>query len=164
MSDKKSLCCSFTGHRRIAAERVRVMNETLASAIAFAYSRGVRTFLAGGALGFDTYAAKAVILFRMTHPDVRLVLLLPCKDQDAKWTDAERAEYAFVLKSADEIEYISENYTDDCMRERNRALASRADMLIAYVTRSRSGAAQTLRMAEALKKETYNIAVRVDKA
>lgn len=131
--------------------------QLLSRAINYAYDNGCRDFYAGGAVGFDTEAARAVLLFKMSHPDVRLKLLLPCVEQEKKWSDYQKSSYYYILKSADEIEYISEEYTDDCMRLRNVALAERADIMIAYLSRGMSGAAQTVRLAERLGKPVYNL-------
>ena len=149
--------CSFTGHRVIAREHNEKIEELLARAISYAYGEGVRFFLTGGAIGFDTLAAKAVISFRMTHPDVRLVLMLPCKNQSLKWNEYERSVYEYTLSVADEVEYLAEEYYDGCMKQRNARLAERCDMLVAYVGKKIGGSAQTLRMAEKLGKRIYNL-------
>ena len=161
---KYGLVCSFTGHRKIKKEHKGALPSLVARAIAYAYSKGVRTFLCGGAVGFDTCAAREVIKFRISHPDVRLVLALPCVEQDKLWSDAERDAYEYTLAVANEIIYVSEEYTPSCMRERNMRLASEADILVCYVGNSRSGAAQTVRMAERLGKEIYNLYPTLDKA
>ena len=134
--------CSFTGHRRIMPQHSDKLPVLLARAISYAYENGCRTFIAGGAIGFDTLAAREVIRFRISHPDVTLKLALPCVNQEVSWTEAQKSAYSYTLASADEIIYISEEYTDTCMKERNRYLAEHADILIAYVSRSASGAGQ----------------------
>ena len=48
--------CAFTGHRAVKKEHNGRLQELLARAIDYAYSRGARSFIAGGALGFDTIA------------------------------------------------------------------------------------------------------------
>jgi uncharacterized phage-like protein YoqJ len=149
--------CSFTGHRLIKDEHRSALPDLISRAVGYAYEKGCRTFFAGGAIGFDTEAARAVIKFRMSHRDVRLVLVLPCMDQADKWSERQRAVYEYTLSEADEVEYISERYTNVCLKERNRALADRGDIMIAYVGHSASGAAQTMRMAVALGKEVYNL-------
>ena len=151
--------CSFTGHRAIDKDRITAL---ISRAVAFAYENGVRTFLTGGALGFDTLAAKLVISFRITHPDVRLVILVPCKNQSEKLNDYERSIYEYTLSACDEVEYLSEEYYDGCMKERNAALAERCDILIAYVGRRVGGSAQTYRMAEKLGKKIYNLYPALD--
>ncbi len=157
MSEKEIKSCSFTGHRKIKNEHRERIPDLVRRAIDYAYGLGARSFFVGGALGFDTLAAKEVIRFRMSHPEVRLVLLLPCRNQDEKWSEMERAVYEFTLSSADEVVYISDEYTPDCMRRRNAMLVSEGDLLIAYVGQARSGAAQTARMAERAGKKVYNL-------
>ena len=149
--------CSFTGHRKIEASRKGSLTELLERALNYAYSNGCRSFFAGGALGFDTLAAEAVIKFREKHPDVRLTLVLPCKDQDIRWNEGDRVVYKRILALADGVEYVSDVYYDGCMKKRNERLVELCDVLIAYVGRSFGGSAQTLRMAKASGKTVYNL-------
>lgn len=149
--------CAFTGHRKIENRHKEKIDDLLARAIEFAYSRGCRTFITGGALGFDTLAAKEVIRFRLSHPDVRLIIILPCKNQSESWSEQQVSIYEYTLANADEIEYVADEYTDGCMKERNRRLVDLADMMIAYVMRPYSGAAQTVRMAAKSGKVIYNL-------
>ena len=149
--------CAFTGHRRIEERHKGKIENLLARAIAFAYESGCRVFLTGGALGFDTLAAKEIIRFRLSHPDVRLHLILPCRNQSDSWAASSVSTYEYTLSNADEIEYVSDDYDDRCMKERNRRLSERCDMMIAYVSRPYSGAAQTVRMAANAGKTVYNL-------
>lgn len=151
------MVCSFTGHRYIEPERRAALVELLGRAIEYAYAEGCRTFMTGGAIGFDTLAAREVIRFRISHGDVRLVLVLPCLEQDLKWNAEQKNSYNFTLSVADEVIYTSEIYTKKCMAVRNKFLAEHAHMLIAYSGRTNSGSAQTLRMAEHMKKRIYNL-------
>jgi predicted Rossmann fold nucleotide-binding protein DprA/Smf involved in DNA uptake len=48
------------------------------------------------------------------------------------------------------------------MRERNKMLAERADLVISYVGRARSGSAQTAKMAQRLGKTVYNLYPTLD--
>ena len=100
----------------------------------------------------------------MSHPDVRLILYLPCINQDAKWSEWQSDAYEYTLSAADEVRYVSENYTKTCMKERNQALAEVADILIVYVGYSTSGSAQTARMGENLGKRVFNLYPSVNKS
>ena len=151
------MVCSFTGHRSIAESHRGAISGLISRAVEYAYSEGCREFLSGGAIGFDTLAAREVIRFRISHPDVRLVMVLPCVNQDERWSESQRDAYGYLLRNADETVYVSEAYTPTCMKERNAYLAEHADMLVAYVGKSASGAAQTVRMAERLNKRIYNL-------
>ena len=132
-------------------------------AINYAYDNGCRNFYCGGAVGFDTLAARQVILFRMSHPDVKLHLLLPCINQDKNWKSSEVRRYEHTLASADTISYVSEEYTKDCMKKRNERLVESCNILIAYVNKEYSGAAQTVRIANKAGVEIYNLYPTLDK-
>ena len=149
--------CAFTGHRRIEERHKDKIESLLHRAISYAYDEGCRTFYTGGALGFDTLAAKEVIRFKLSHPDVSLRIVLPCRNQSSAWTHSQISLYEYTLANADEIEYVADDYVDGCMRLRNQRLADYCDLLIAYVSRSNSGSAQTARMAERAGKKVYNL-------
>ena len=156
------LACSFTGHRHIKEAHKENIKLLVFRAVEYAYSRGCRDFFSGGAVGFDTITAQEVLAFRDSHSDVRLCLLLPCENQDEHWSSVDKAVYRRILSSADSVEYVCKVYTPTCMRERNLKLAERADILISYVSRWSSGSAQTVRMAERLGKEVYNLYPKLD--
>ena len=151
------LSCAFTGHRRIEDRHRGRVEDLLSRAIGYAYGEGCRRFITGGALGFDTLAAKEIIRFRMSHPDVTLLIVLPCKNQSDAWSCSQVSLYEYTLANADEIEYVFDEYKDGCMRERNQRLVDYCDMLIAYASRPYSGAAQTVRMATKAGKIVYNL-------
>ena len=72
--------CCFTGHRHIASEHINGIDNLLLRSVDYAYKNGCRNFYAGGALGFDTAAAKAVLLFKMCYRQEKLYgeyLVLP---------------------------------------------------------------------------------------
>lgn len=150
--------CSFTGHRTIEIRHRASIRECIARKIDLAYNEGCRDFYSGGAIGFDTLAALEVLEYKKTHSDVRLIMLIPCTDQDARWRDYQRLEYRKLLQLADDVIYVSDTpYYNGCMEKRNRALVERCKILIAYVGRERGGSAQTYRMAERAEKQIYNI-------
>ena len=161
--EEKRKGCSFTGHRRIEPSHKKNIDGLIARAIGYAYGEGCRDFYCGGAVGFDTHAARQVILFRLSHPDVRLHLLLPCSNQDEKWNGAEKKRYEHTIVSADTVSYISDEYTKDCMKKRNEKLVEAADIVIAYVNKNYSGAAQTVRLANKAGKRVYNLYPTLEK-
>ena len=153
----EALACSFTGHRTVKPEHKEELTLRLSRAIEYLYSRGVRVFYAGGAVGFDTMAAQEVLRFRITHPSVSLRLVLPCTNQDDNWSGIQRDRYEYILKNADSVEYVADEYTIGCMKVRNRRLAELCDVLVAYVYRNGSGSSQTVRFARDMNKTVYNI-------
>lgn len=147
MTDRGRIC-AFTGHRAVPDRERDRIRKALVRTVESLYADGFRTFCAGGAMGFDRMAAETVLALKQKYPDLRLALVLPCRDQAERWAREERDIYLRQMRDADEVEVLSEHYYDGCMRARNRSLIDRAEHLVAYVTTCRSGSAQTLRMAE----------------
>ncbi len=103
------------------------------------YERGFRRFICGGATGFDTVAASCVLIQRERLPDLRLILALPCGDQDARWTDGEKSLYRGIRERADQVVVLAERYYNGCMMARNRFMADHASYCVAYWNGSPSG-------------------------
>lgn len=143
-----SSCC-FTGHRKI--ENREKLQKDLLTVLETLIKNGATDFYAGGAIGFDTLAADAVLRLREKYPHIRLHLVLPCsRDEQTKyWTPAQRAEYDRIFSLADTVEYTAGAYSPDCMKKRNARLTELADCCVCcYDKRKASGGtAQTLRMA-----------------
>lgn len=137
--------CAFTGHRFIAREKLPRLEQELVRYIDGMHRRlGVTRFYAGGALGFDTLAAKTVLRLRDGGLPITLCLLLPCRDQDRLWSERDRIVYARILGRADSVEYLAESYSPGCMHARNRALIDRSKYCIAFLERSSGGTAYTV--------------------
>ena len=144
----KTVC--FTGHRTIpSGDDLKALIGRVDGLVMAAYKKGYRVFIAGGAVGFDTLAACRVIVFRRRHPDVRLQLVLPCRNQTEKWENTDTlALYKRILGEADEVEYVTDFYTDTCMHERNRLMVDRSALCIAYLKSTRGGTAYTVNYAK----------------
>ena len=136
--DPRSTAC-FTGHRMIRQSLLPQVRERLAEELAFAYSNGYRTFLCGGARGFDTLAAQEILRFRETQQDVRLVLVIPCADQASRWTVSERKLWQSIKECADDVCVLSETYYAGCMQARNRFMVDRSTMCLCWMTRFEGG-------------------------
>lgn len=102
--------------------------KTAAKTIKQLMKQDITTFYCGGALGFDTLAAQAVLKARRFHPQVKLILALPCRDQAEQWRETDRLFYESIKRRADEVVYLSEHYTRGCMFERNRYMVDHSDV------------------------------------
>ena len=144
--DPRSTAC-FTGHRMIRQSLLPQVRERLAEEIAFAYSNGYRTFLCGGARGFDTLAALEVLCFREIRQDVRIVLVIPCADQSSRWPVHEQKLWQDIRKRADEVHVLSDTYYTGCMQNRNRFMVDRSTLCLCWMTRFEGGTWSTVRYA-----------------
>ena len=147
-----SQTCCFTGHRDLPAPDTpdyAALLSALERAVKDALALGCTRFLVGGAKGFDLLAGEWILALKKVDPTVFLSIYAPYRGQASAYTPADRARYETLLNSADETLFLSETYHPGCMRERNARMVRDADLCIAYVRKSRSGSAQTMKMAEA---------------
>lgn len=106
------------------------------------------TAYTGMALGTDMIFANAVLDLKKEGVDIRLVAVLPCVNQDKKWSKKDQKRYNEILQAADEVILLSEaEYSPELMRIRNRWLVDHADMLIAVWDGSSSGTSNCIQYA-----------------
>lgn len=154
----KNQTCCFTGHRKIPPERYEVIAERLRCQITALIHQGVLYFGTRGALGFDTMAARSVLELRELYPQIRLILVLPCKKQTRGWSDADVVMYKRIKKACDKYVYISDAYTSDCMYKRNRHLVNFSSYCICYLTKRTGGTAYTVDYAKKRGLTVINLA------
>lgn len=145
---REKTCC-FTGHRQIPREKRRELEAELDQVIRMLVENGVRYFGAGGALGFDTMAAEAVLKLKKEYAWIRLILVLPCQDQTRGWTEEQVKTYQFIRERADKVVCLTQTYAPGCMQARNRHLINHSGICVAYCTRTQGGSAYTVNYAKA---------------
>lgn len=159
---REKTCC-FTGHRHIPLQDQTCIALTLEKVIMGLYQKGFRHFEAGGALGFDTLAAKTVLNLRKRWPDMKLILILPCVTQTRGWMPEAIAEYERIKAQANRVFYTSQAYSRGCMHKRNRRLVDDSNVCVCYLTQSKGGTAYTVEYARSKKLEIINVANYLDK-
>ena len=151
------ICC-VTGHRRIPKAELPDLKIRIAETMETLITQhGVTSFHNGGAFGFDVLTGYAVLELKAKYKSIKLIMVLPCREQDKDWTDKDKAAYKELLIAADEIIYVSEEYTSDCMKKRNIRLVQDSDYCIAYLKNQRTGTAQTVRLAKEKGIPVYNL-------
>ena len=149
--------CAFTGHRPKSFPwgynesdfRCKALKSVLAEQIKKLAQAGVTNWFSGMALGVDVWSAQIVLKLRAKNPALKLNCILPCEDQDKQWTASARELYRSILDQADSVTYVSQNYYNGCMLERNRQLVEASSVLLAvYNGEQRGGTAATVRYAQ----------------
>lgn len=143
---KEKTCC-FTGHRKITDNTVEITS-SLKTELIKLIENGYTYFGTGGALGFDFLAAETVLELRKTYPYIKLILVLPCHTQTKYWVKNDIERYEKIKKQADKVKYISQNYYNGCMQERNRHLVNHSSVCICYKRKNYGGTAYTVDYAE----------------
>lgn len=153
--------CAFSGHRAIPGESEGELKQLLWRHIEALAAEGTTGFLCGGALGFDTLAAEAVLSARTRDPAITLTLALPCPEQDRAWGDDARRRFQQIYDSADEVIYVSPAYHRWCMMQRNRFMVDHSRQLICYMTTITGGTAATVRYALKVGVPVINLAAEM---
>ena len=97
----KQTCC-FTGHRKISAKVLDTVSERLKETVDLAIQNGYRRFITGGATGFDTLSAQAVLNAKQEHKrkKIKLILAIPCPEQADGWEQREIAIWLTIAVCA----------------------------------------------------------------
>lgn len=151
----KTVC--FTGHRHIDKGLALRIPSALKELLEKYISEGAVSFRAGGAMGFDSVAALCVLELKEKYPQIKLDLILPCRNQSEQWSESSKRVYDHILKNASSVEYVCDKYTAGCMHERNRRLVDGSQLCIAYCTQSSGGTAYTYAYALKQGLEVVNI-------
>lgn len=153
---------AFTGHRpgklpwryNEADPRCIALKAILADQIRLLADRGVTTFLSGMALGADLWCSQIILDLRKENTALQLHCILPCEGQENKWPASEQERYRSILKQANDIVFVSREYSADCMIKRNHYMVDHASVLLAvYNGVRRSGTGATVNYAQKLGRE-----------
>ena len=144
---KEKTCC-FTGNRDIPINDLERMQKRLKEEIIKLIEQGYQFFGTGGALGFDTESAFAVLALKSEYPHIKLILVLPCRTQTNQWSSEDIAVYEEIKNRCDKFIYTSETYTKGCMFKRNRHLVDHSSVCIAYDRKGNGGTAYTVNYAK----------------
>ncbi|MBR2476591.1 MAG: DUF1273 family protein [Clostridia bacterium] len=140
--------CCFSGHRNIPENKYDLICNSVEETIDKLVGEGYRYFGTGGALGFDTIAAKAVLKAKLKYPHIRLILVLPCVSQAKLWSERDIQIYEDIKKRADKVVYTNIEYTNNCMQKRNRHLVDNSSVCVCYINKSSGGTYYTVNYAK----------------
>lgn len=144
----KNKTCCFSGHRIIPSEEKKKIQKTLKNKIIELIDSGVIYFGTGGALGFDTIVAKTILKLKKSYPQIKLIIVIPCLEQQKFWSVKDKIQYEIIKKSADKIKILSDKYYKGCMQQRNRHLVDNSSYLICYKRKNTGGTVYTYNYAK----------------
>ena len=161
MGLREKSCC-FTGHRSLSSGLQSDLIETLSKFVRRLYRKDYRCFLAGGALGFDTAAALAVLRARRLCPEMQLILALPYPGQHLSWPAEEQSLYQDILEKSDQAIYLFDSYREGCFHRRNRYLVDHSSLCLCYLTHTGGGTYSTVQYARKRQIPIVNFAETSD--
>ncbi len=140
--------CSFTGHRLIPNNKIRLIKSQLKETVKDLIDKGYTAFCSGGAIGFDMLAAETVLSLKRKNPQIQLFLILPCRGQDRYWTLKQKLAFQKMINRADRVIFTGDAYERGCMHVRNRYLVDHASVLVAYLEKDSGGTKFTVDYAK----------------
>ena len=160
MADLRQRTCCFTGHRAIPEKDLPGILRRTEQAVRRLIEQGVVFFGVGGAIGYDTEAAKLLFRLRTTdYPQIKVILVYPFEGFTSRWNDGQRAEYAArLLPQYDKALCVAQRASREAYLTRDRHLVNGSAYCIAYCTRDSGGTAYTLRYAQQEGLKIYNVA------
>lgn len=163
---EKSKACCFTGHRPHKLPYLKdeespqciilkkILTERILEKVLL---DECDTFLCGMAQGVDMICAGLVLeLRKMIDMPLRLICVVPYREQAKNWGQDAEKRYREILKQGDSKILISGEYTATCLMERNRYMVDHASHMIA-VCGGDGGSKYTLDYAR--KKDTSIILI-----
>ena len=161
---ERSAC--FTGHREMSADDYTVSERLDRLLERLVTEEQITDYYAGGAVGFDTIAAKCVLSLREKYPQVKLHLVLPCSNeaQTRTWSEDQKNDFFTILKCADSVEYTGQKPFRGCMAKRNARLAELASeyCICWWEPPRKSGTMQTVGASEKKGLKIVNLYKRED--
>ena len=155
--NNKYTCC-FTGHRNIPADKVKQVEISLLNTIKQLIKEGYINFVTGGALGFDTMAAKAVISLKEIYPSITLTVVSPFMGQSDSFLEKDKTAFEEIKAQSDNFIILRMNYEKGCMQERNKKMVDMSSACVAYLTEKQSGTGFTVSYAKRNKLHIINLA------
>ena len=162
--DKKTTCC-FAGYRphkygfkfdESAPEYVELL-EKIKKAINAAYKKGYRTFLCGGAIGFDILCAEEVLKLKEVRSRVKLICLLPYEEQAKRFNKLWADKYKNILDKCDYIECVSPEYVPGCYYARTQKMVDYSSMLMTYYDGKSGGTERCIAYSQFAKIKIVNL-------
>ena len=148
--------CCFTGHRPEKLpwrrdetdERCLALKRSLTRELEQAYRDGYRHFICGMARGADFYFCEAALDLRDRRTGVTVEAAIPCEEQAARWSDAERVRYFDLVGHCDLETMVQHHYDRGCMLRRNRYMVDRSSRLLAVYDGLLGGTMYTITYAK----------------
>lgn len=165
MISQNEYTACFTGHR---PQRFRFkynedhsdcikIKKQLEQIIDLLIDKDVTNFISGMALGVDTWCAEIILDKKKENKQIKLIAAIPCKGQDAMWSQRAKIRYNNILSQSDSVVYLAEKYTTNCMQERNKYMVDNSDIIIAVYDNKKSGG--TYHTLEYAKKKELGIII-----
>jgi len=111
-------------------------------------THNVTEYRVGMALGTDMLVTELLLKLKKKKYQIKIIPCIPCISQPDFWPDEQKLRYYHLLTQLETPEITSQNYTPNCMLERNLSMLEKSDMVLAvFDGRYSGGTAYTVHLA-----------------
>lgn len=166
MKEKISGTCCFTGYRpskfpfslNYGDPDFGKFENALSEQVLKLAEEGCGTFYCGMAMGFDIIAAETVISVKNGFSEpLKLVCVLPFKNQGEEFSGDWKKRFYRVLDAADSVEILADNYYPGCYSKRNRFMVDSSDYVITWYDGKSGGTKNTIDYAIKRGRKVFNV-------
>ena len=113
---------------------------------------GVAHFISGVDLGVGQFAAEIVLDLKRDYPEVTLECVIPCEDQAANWTIAQRDRYFSIVERCDKETLLQHHYSKDCIRKKKEYMVKQSNYVLVVWNGKSGSSGKLLSIARTLGK------------
>ncbi len=158
--------CCFTGYRPSKLpfdignkdkEYIKFEN-SLIEKVMLLINNGCSAFYSGMAMGFDIIAAETVLLLKkQTKLPIKLICVLPFKNQKDTFYGGWKEKYDFIIDNCDEIIVTNQEYYKGCYQKRNKYMVEHSDCVLTWFDGKAGGTKNTLDYANKIGRKIINL-------
>ena len=156
---RQNTCC-FAGQRSLPSNGMERMITGLNNAMETLILQGVTNFISAGSFGFDLVAASLVIAKKELGRDMKLIFALPNRKQEKARTEEQSWLYRNLLNDADEIRYVSSNYSMEGLKAQDCYMVDQSAYCICYMSQFWGDTFDTVEYARNTGVRIVNVAQR----
>ncbi len=155
-NDISKTCC-FTGHRpekiyggiEFSSQPMKRLLSVVALHISdLVTKQGYDTFITGMQRGIDLWAAQLVLDMKKRYPYLKVICAMPYRGHGEDFEGLDLWLLHTVIEDAKQVIYVSEQYSDSCMRKRNMFMVDHSSFVLGVMGDKRSGTGMTVNYAK----------------
>jgi len=134
------------------AGSLRLKQVLMEQAVYLIEAMGVTHIISGVDLCVGQFFAEIVLDLKRDYPEVTLECVIPCEDQAANWTIAQRDRYFSIVERCDKETLMQRHYSKDCIRKKKEYMVKQSNYVLEVWNGKSGGSGKLLSIARTLGK------------
>nr|WP_042334666.1 SLOG family protein [Desulfosporosinus meridiei] len=134
------------------AGSLRLKQVLMEQAVYLIQAMRVTHFISGVDLCVGQFFAEIVLDLKRDYPEVTLECVIPCEDQAANWTIAQRDRYFSIVERCDKETLLQHHYSKDCIRKKKEYMVKQSNYVLVVWNGKPGSSGKLLSIARTLGK------------